>query len=374
MHEQEKVYQLALSLIKGIGFNTWKRIIEKFKTAQAIFQASKTLLTGNLPGIPLSIIQAILAKDTLSVAEKIVGTHQKNGIQVLSFFDESYPLRLKHIATPPSFLFWQGNMNFSMSKVISIVGTRKATTYGKSFIEKFIADLRAYDDILVVSGLAYGIDIHVHKMCLCYGLPTIGVLAGGLDKIYPAVHKKAAIEMLAHGGLVSEIPIGSTLETFQFPQRNRIIAGLADATIVVEADYKSGAVITANFANDYNREVFAVPGNIDATYSAGCNYLIRTQQAHLLTNVEDLAYIMNWQKSSWQNKPILFEDKSFTELSQEEQRIVQILKNSQKEVYIDEISQQIQLFPSQVSSILLQLELKNIVECLPGNKFKLVAF
>ncbi|MHB9147482.1 MAG: DNA-processing protein DprA [Candidatus Amoebophilus sp.] len=295
-------------------------------------------------------------------------------MQVLSFFDESYPLRLKHIATPSSFLFCQGNMNFSMSKVISIVGTRKATPYGKSFVEKFIAGLREYEEILVVSGLAYGIDLQAHKMCLRYGLSTVGVLAGGLDKIYPTAHKKVALDMLAHGGLVSETPIGSTLETFQFPQRNRIIAGLADATVVVEADYKSGAIITANFANAYNREVFAVPGNIDATYSVGCNHLIKTQQAHLLTSTDDLAYIMNWQKCSQPNKLIDLNKEKLVGLSQVEQEIVQVLKLLQKEAYIDEISQQIQLSPSQVSSMLLQLELKNIVECLPGNKFKLVKF
>lgn len=143
--------------------------------------------------------------------------HQGRNIQVLSFFDKSYPTRLKHIDNPPRFLFCQGNINFSMAKVISIVGTRKATTYGKDFVEKLVVGLNGYDDIVVISGLAYGIDIHAHKICLRYGLLTVGVLAGGLDMIYPRAHKKAALEMLANGGLVSEVPVGSLLETFQFP-------------------------------------------------------------------------------------------------------------------------------------------------------------
>jgi DNA processing protein len=162
----------------------------------------------------------------------------------------------------------------------------------------------------------------------------VGVLAGGLDSLYPIAHKKIAVEMLVNGGLVSEIPIDSALEIFQFPQRNRIIAGLSDVTIVVEADFKSGAIITANFANDYNREVFAVPGNIDASYSVGCNHLIKTQRAHLLTSINDLVYIMNWQERLQHNRAVIVNKEELTKLSQEEQQVVQGLKNIQKEIHI----------------------------------------
>lgn len=373
MHEQEKLCQLALSLIKGIGFSLWKRLIEQVGAAQPLFQSSLPTLKANLKGVPYPIIEAIAEKKTLKDAEEILGSHYQSKIQVASFFEDTYPERLKHIGRPPAFLYYKGNINFEHPRIISIVGTRKATPYGKNVVENIIAGLAKYD-ALVVSGLAYGIDIHAHKLALTHGMSTVGVLASSLDIIYPAVHKKIALSMLDAGGLVSETPIGSLLESFHFPNRNRLIAGLADATIVVEADYKSGAIITANFANDYNRDVFAVPGNIYEPFSTGCNHLIKTHRAHLLTSVEDIAYMMNWDKISQKIQvDYLNKDESF-DLSQEEQDILQALKIFQKEIHIDELSQQTQLSCDRLSPILLQLELKNIIQSLPGSKFKLFSF
>jgi DNA processing protein len=370
INEQEKVCQLALSLIKGVGFTIWKKLIERLGSAMHLFDASPSAIKYTLKGIPLPIIQAILEKNTLKTAEKIIEEHAQRKINVISFFEVSYPERLKHIGKSPSFLYYQGNIAFDAPKIVSIVGTRNATVYGKKVVENLVSSLSEYN-VVIVSGLAYGVDIHAHKAALAHGLPTLGVLASGLDKIYPEVHTKTALEMLANGGLITEFPIGSVLETFQFPNRNRIIAGLADATIVVEADRKSGAIITANFANAYNREVFAVPGNIYDTFSTGCNYLIKTQQAHLLTNIDDIAYIMNWNKKSESKPAVHINMRKLAELTREEQGAVYALNLSQKEMHIDELTQHTQLSSSHLSNILLQLELKNIVEFLPGNKFKL---
>lgn len=372
MDNQEKTYQLALSLIKGVGFAVWKRLIDRFGSARVLYEESlgtlKNIWTKNYQ----PIIQSILEKDTLSRAKEIISVHQQMSIQVLSFFDETYPVRLRHIATPPCFLYCRGHVNFGLPRVMSIVGTRHATSYGRNTVEKLVEGLADYG-VMVVSGLAYGIDIHAHQWALQQQLPTIGVLASGLDKVYPAGHKKIAGEMLANGGLVSEVPVGSLLENFQFPVRNRIIAGLADATIVVEAGHKSGAVITANFANDYNREVFAIPGNIDEPLSVGCNNLIRTQQAHLVTSVDDIAYIMDWQKIGQETgSAVRLSEHQLSGLNQEEKGVVDALQLAQKALHIDEISQQMQLTPERLSPLLLQLELKNIVQGLPGSKFKLV--
>jgi len=372
MDQQERTHQLALSLIKGVGFTVWKRLIDRFGSAQALYYDSVGTLKNIFKKGYQPIIQSILKRDTLPQAEEIIREQQQRNIQVLSFFDEAYPARLRHTTNPPCFLYYQGNVDLCLPRVISIVGTRNATPYGKNTVEKLVEGLSAYG-ILVVSGLAYGIDIQAHQFALQYGLPTVGVLASGLDKIYPAAHKKIAGDMLANGGLLSEVPVGSLLENFQFPTRNRLIAGLADATIVVEAGHKSGAIITANFANDYDREVFAIPGNIHEPFSVGCNQLIRTQQAHLVTSVDDIAYMMDWQKATQDTiHHAHLDEGQLAGLSQVAKDIIHILQLvAPKDMHIDELSQQAQLAPSKLSPVLLQLELKNMVQGLPGSKYKL---
>eukprot|EP01132_Coremiostelium_polycephalum_P000002 gene2-3_t len=315
LDEQEKLCQLALSYVQGVGFSTWRNLIAHFKTAKAIFANAPCTLKEELPGILPHILAQIISKHTFVAAEKSLITHQKQGIQSISFFDDVYPARLKHTYHPPCFLFTQGNIPFESAKVVSIVGTRKATNYGKEVVEKLIKGLSSYGEVVVVSGLAYGIDVHAHTACLQIGLSTVGVLAGSLDRIYPAVHKNIALKMLEKGGLVSELPVSSTVEAFQFPKRNRIIAGLSDATLVIEAGAKSGTSITAKLANDCNREVLAVPGPIDAPYSIGCNELIKTQQAHLLTSVED-----------------------YSALKAEEQALLEKLQVAGEEVHMDLLS------------------------------------
>jgi DNA processing protein len=372
MEHQERTYQLALSLIKGVGFTVWKKLIDRFGSARALYEDSAGTLKNIFNKGYQPIIQSILNKETLPRAEEIIHVHQQMGMQVLSFFDETYPTRLRHIMNPPCFLYYQGNADLSPSKVISIVGTRKATSYGRSAVAKLIEGFADYG-VLVVSGLAFGIDIHAHQLALQHGLPTLGVLASGLDHIYPAAHKSIAEHMLNNGGLVSETPVGSLLENFQFPTRNRLIAGLADATIVVEAGHKSGAIITANFANDYDREVFAIPGNIHEPFSIGCNQLIRTQQAHLVTSVDDIAYMMDWQKTNTDGERLTHLDESqLAGLSSVAKDIIHTLQLvAPKDIHIDDLGQQTKLAPAQLSPVLLQLELKNMVQGLPGSKYKL---
>jgi DNA processing protein len=370
MNTSEKVYQLALHLITGIGFQLWSQLIKKFGSAQALYEASRETLQTNLKKLPPTLLKAIIEKETLPKAEALLKNHEQRKIQSLSYFDDTYPARLKHIDNPPSFLYFQGTCSLAMPRVVSLVGTRKASTYGKRTVEKILETLTAYH-VPIVSGLAYGIDIHAHTTALHMGLPTVGVLASGLDIIYPAAHQKTAQAMLEHGGLVSEIPIGTTLENFQFPNRNRIIAGLSDVTIIAEAPIKSGAMITAKFANTYNREVVAVPGNIDEETAAGCNYLIKTQQAHLLAQPEDIACLMNWDNVHPTRPPTIDFKKQLPELSPEELSLVQTLQNFNKEVHIDQLRQQASCLSNNLAALLLQLELKNVLKSLPGSKFKL---
>ena len=270
--------------------------------------------------------------------------------------------------TPP--LYCSNTIDFDFPKVISIVGSRNATSYGKEVVETLIKQLSPYN-VLIVSGLAYGIDIHAHEVAMKYNLPTLGVMAGGLDVIYPFYHKKTAQRMMGKGGLISEYCLGIQPEPHLFPIRNRIIAGISDATIVIEAGQKSGALITAICANQYNKEVFAVPGAIGQSYSAGCNHLIKTHQAHLLTSIDDLMYIMNWQKKDIEDRQTDRIKFDMCYLTEGEKTTVQALAKFHKAVGINDLSQQTKMDPSMLSAIALQLELKNLVDVLPGNKYRL---
>lgn len=369
MDKKEKICQIALSLTKGVGITLWKKLIAHFGCAQAIFQSSAEHLM-NIPGSSKRLAYEILKKNTFRAAESLFLAHQQEQIQILSLLDSAYPKRLKDIIDAPPLLYCQGKIDLNAAKVLSIVGTRNATAYGKKMVEELISGLCAYN-VLIVSGLAYGIDIHAHKTALQYGLSTLAVLAGSLDVIYPSSHKKIATIMRMQGGLLSEHPLNTPLAVHQFPARNRIMAGIADAAVIIEASHKSGALITADCANAYNREVFAVPGSIGMDASSGCNYLIKTQQAHLITSAADIAYIMNWEVGTSVVQPSKYVAGGLSQLTTEEQGTVQALRQLQKEVHIDEISSQTQIPLDRLSSVLLQLELKNVVKFLPGRKFQL---
>lgn len=362
----EKFYQVALSLIPGIGNVLTKQLISYCGSARDIFKSNKSKLS-KIPGIGEKVAASIVGNEPFSIAEKELQRSEKHGIEILFYTDPEYPTRLKQIADAPPLLYCKGKFNFNTEKVIAIVGTRKATEYGKEAIEQLMPGIAKHRP-LIVSGLAYGIDIYAHRSALKHKIPTIGVLASGLNIIYPAVHKETATYMLENGGLVSENRLDTKPDYHKFPERNRIIAGLADATLVIEAANKGGALITASLASSYKRKLFAVPGNISNPYSEGCNELLKTGNAHILTKIEDLERIMDWKADgSVEKKETIVPEN----LSKEEHALVNVLASNNNELLIDELSWKSQVPIGKLASLLLQMEFKGYVKSLPGKRFRL---
>lgn len=366
--DKNLLYYIALNAIPNIGSITAKKLIAYSGDVQQIFKDKKSILE-KIPGIGEVNAQNIIQnKDfALNLAQHELTFIEKNNIKAYSFLDKNYPKRLTHCEDGPLVIFSNGEFDYNAQKVISIVGTRNATDYGKEFCEKLIADLTPHQP-LIVSGLAFGVDVCAHKAALKNNLLTIGVLAHGLDRIYPAVHTSTAKQMVEHGGLVSEFRSGTNPDRENFPKRNRIIAGLADLTIVIESSNKGGSLITAELANSYSRDVFALPGRINDTQSEGCNALIKQNKAHLIQSIKDVEYIMNW-KAEETSKPS--QTKLFIELKPDEQKIYDLLKQHDK-IAIDDISLSAQLPMSKTAALLLEMEFKNVVKSLPGKMFKII--
>ena len=285
--------QIALTLIPGIGDKMIKSLIAHCQTPEAIFSEKKSNLQ-KIPGIGSNAVRLLHSANTLKRAEKEIEFLDSKNIEAHFFTDKEYPDRLKHCEDGPAIIYYKGNKNLNDQKFIAVVGTRKATHYGKTLTQRIIEDLKPLN-ATIVSGLAYGIDICAHKAALESNLSTIGVLAHGLDRIYPQIHSNVAEQMKSHGGLITEFISETNPDKENFPKRNRIIAGLCDAILVIEAAKTGGALITANIANSYNRDVFAIPGRIGDTFSEGCNTLIKTNRAALFQSVKDLEYIMGWE-------------------------------------------------------------------------------
>lgn len=351
-------------MIPGLGNRGIKQLISYSGSASEVFKSSKKKLL-KIPGIGEKLASTIIASKCINEAESILSQARAIGSRILHYTDSDYPERLKQLPDAPNIIHYKGNGALNPKRCVSIVGTRKATEYGKLITEKLINDLKSLN-VTVVSGLAYGIDIQAHRTCIETKTPTFAVLAGGLDRIYPSAHKKYAEAMMETGGLLSESVPGTKPDKHLFPSRNRIIAGLADATIVIEAAEKGGALITANIADSYNRLVFAVPGEIGKTYSEGTNHLISTQKALIYTQVEDLVYHLNWD----------IEDEAPTlplpELENEELKIYTILRDAETPLEIDLIALTSNITINRVASTLLSLEFKNLVRSLPGKKYGLV--
>jgi DNA processing protein len=365
---ESKIYQIALQITAGIGNANAKYLISYLGDATEVYKSDKKKLK-QVPGIGEKVINAIQQKESLGIAETIVKDCEKKGIQILHYTDDSYPRLLKGILDAPNIIYFQGTGDLNPARSVSIVGTRKATDYGKSIVKQLIHPLHLLKPA-IFSGLAYGIDIEAHKEALTTGIPTFGVLAGGLDKIYPGLHKPIAEKMMENkGGLISEYPPGTTPEAHNFPARNRIIAGISEATIVVEAARKGGALITADIAHSYDRPVFAVPGDIGNPYSEGCNQLIRDQKALILTSENDLYYQLNWDLTSDLNEQ---KQKAYDNLPPEEQAVLSILQEYKGTLPIDELAWRSQVNITKLASILLNLEFKGIVKSLPGKKFSIV--
>jgi DNA processing protein len=366
--DQNRLSLLALHFIPGVGDYLVKQLVSYCGSAEKIFKTPKGKLI-KIPGVGSVTAEAILNGKPFEQAEKELRKAEKEGIDLIFFTDKKYPQRLKEIPDAPSVLYAKGNIDFENQKAVAIVGTRQATGYGKECVEQLVKELVPHH-ALIVSGLAYGIDIHAHKQAVKYSLPTIGVMGSGIDIIYPAVHKDTAAKMQENGGIVTENPFGTKPDAHNFPERNRIIAGLCDALVVVEAAEKGGALITAEIANGYNRDVFAFPGGVDETYSKGCNNLIKVHKANLLTSVKDLEYIMNWSTTSQPKKTAT--SISLAEFNEDEQVVIKILIEKKAPVIIDELSWKSGLPVSQLAAVLLGIEFKGVIKSLPGKQYALV--
>lgn len=365
--DQERLSFLALHNTPGIGDYLLKQLISYCGSAEQVFKNPKGKLL-KIPGVGEVTAESIRTGKTFERAEKEIAKAEKSNTEILFYTDKKYPQRLKQIEDAPALLYFQGNANLNCAKTVAIVGTRKATNYGKEIVEQIVKELTPHQP-LIISGLAYGIDIQAHKQSLKNDLPTIGVMGSGMDVIYPSAHKDTAKKMIEQGGLLTENSFGTKPDAHNFPARNRIIAGMCDALIVVEAAEKGGALITAEIANTYNKDVFAVPGSIGETYSEGCNKLIRTNKANLYSSVKDLEYIMNWSTENPETKKIKPTSIDLSQFEPDEQTVIKVLQEKNAPVMIDELTIKTSLSPSILASLLLTLEFKNVVKSLPGKMF-----
>jgi DNA processing protein len=359
-------YQIGITLIPGVGDINGKKLISYCGSAEAVFREKRKALL-KIPGIGESTVSSIVSNKVLDRAEEEMIFIEKYKIKPLFYMDKAYPNRLKHCIDSPIMLYYKGAADLNKEKIISVVGTRRASDYGKEICSQLIGDLSNLN-LLVVSGLAYGIDAKAHQAALQFGMETVGVLAHGLDRIYPYSHRAMAEKMVQSGGLLTDYMSKTNPDRENFPKRNRIIAGLADALIVVESAIKGGALITANIANSYNRDVFAVPGKVIDNFSEGCNYLIKTNKAALIQSARDIEYMMQWEDKG---KKLSIQKKLFEELSPEEDSVLKIL-HEKGDVSVDFIVMQSQFSNSKIAAILLNLEFKGLVKSLPGKIYKAI--
>jgi DNA processing protein len=364
LNKEDFRYQIAFSQLKGIGPVRATQLHAKLPTLESFFQLSKKELRFEL-GLTDLMIKELNRQEALDLADEQLAFNERHNIQTHFFLGESYPRRLKQCADSPIVIFSKGQVDLNSLKMVSVVGTRNITPYGQKIIHELIQSLKGLD-VVVVSGLAYGVDILVHQLCVENNIPTIGVLGHGLDRIYPHKHRKTAAQMQENGALLTEFLIKTNPDRENFPMRNRIVAGMSDATIVVESKQKGGSIITAELANDYNRDVFAFPGDIDRPYSEGCNWLIKKQKAHLITSSDDFLTFMNWKHE----KPKLKSPSLFVELSEQDRKVVNVVIE-EREVHADVIAMKTGLSPSMINVVLFNLEMQNIVRQVPGKRFTL---
>jgi DNA processing protein len=361
------LYNIGLTLLPGIGDKLGKNLIEYCGSAEAVFKEKRQNLE-KIPDIGRITAQKIVSQNVLKRAEEELRFIEKNKIQTFFFKDKNYPRRLLHCSDSPLMLYFKGNADLNVEKIVSIVGTRRCTDYGRTIIAQLLADLKT-DNVLVVSGLAYGIDTTAHQTALENQLATVAVLGHGLDRIYPFQNRSLAKKMLENGGVLTDFLSKTKPDAVNFPSRNRIIAGLSDATIVVEAAQHGGALITAEIANSYCRDVFAVPGRLNDERSAGCNFLIKTNKAALIESAQDIRYLLNWDLK--QKSKQIVQSKLFIELPDEQRTVFEAIQNH-PEAIIDELCDLLKLPLSKLSTVLLQLEIAGIVEVLPGKRWRIL--
>jgi len=371
MESNEKLYNLALAFLPGIGDVSARKLISRFGTAYSIFNASLSELK-KTPGIGELVAARLFNSFSFAIqnAREELEYIYSNDVEYVSILENEYPKRLAECDDSPIVLYYKGVPNFNSSRIISIVGTRNATNYGIDFCDEIVRQIsEKYPEAIIVSGLAYGIDVAAHKAALKYGLKTWAVFGHNMKTVYPAKHKRIAQQIIDDGGaVICDYPHNSVTDPGNFVRRNRIVAGLADLLIIVESGLKGGSIVTANIANHYNRDVFAVPGSLNSMYSAGPNRLIKTHRANLIESIEDIEYIMNWSSENKLTKINVLE--LLENLTENEQKIVDVLKKYEF-LDIDNISRQSGLETNLLSLSLLELEFKNVVKALPGKIFSL---
>ena len=368
MDKKELLSLIALQHIPGVGSITAKRLLENVGSATKLFE-QRDELPSIIPQIQPSLIKALDCPAAHQRAEKELEFIDKHHITCIGYHDADYPSRLRECEDAPTLLFYRGNTSLNPRRVVSIVGTRKCTDYGRDLCENFVRDLAALcPDTLIVSGLAYGIDVCAHRAAIKYGLPTVGVLAHGLDRIYPSVHRNTAAHMVDCGGLLTEYPSHTEPERSNFLQRNRIVAGIADATIIVESATKGGSLVTANIANSYGRDCFTFPGRTTDLSSEGCHRLIRHNQAALITSASDFVEAMMWDAKQ---KTQAIQQSLFPELNEEESCIVRTLEKYTEGAAINTLVAETNFPVHRLSAILFELELRDIVRPLAGSIYKL---
>lgn len=374
MNSQEIIAAIALTKLKGLSLLNARILMEALGSASEVFAHRKDIVS-LIPDASKRLVEAFGDVDeAMKIAEEEMAFIEQKRLKVFTLLDEDYPQRLKECEDAPLVLYYCGSANLNSQRIINIVGTRKCSEYGREVCNNFIADLkRYYPDTLIVSGLAYGIDVCAHRAALDNGMATVGVLAHGLDTIYPSMHRKIAADMVhQQGGLLTEYTTHTTPEKGNFVRRNRIVAGLCDACIVVESSAKGGSLITAELAMEYNRDVFAFPGRVYDEHSQGCNNLIRRQQATLITCAADLLDAMGWENPlANASKPQAVQQELFPDLTDEERALVNTLK-SVDDKHINQIAIDANIPYSRASMILFDLEMKGIVKALGGARYKLI--
>lgn len=361
---EQKLYEIALTLIPYIGVVNGKKLVAYCGGAEAVFCENKNALR-QISGIHENIIKGIDSKDVMIRAEEEMMFIEKNGIKPLFYLDKDYPKRLQHCHDSPIMLYYKGNADLNASKAVGIVGTRNITDYGRYVAEKLIEEL-VPDNVVIVSGLAYGVDTAAHRAALKYDLATVGVLGHGMQTIYPAENRKLSTNMIEKGGILTEFVSGTQPDRENFPKRNRIVAGMVDCLVVIESALKGGAMITAEIANSYDREVFAMPGRVGDIYSEGCNQLIKTNKANLLVNVADIRYVMRWDVDT---KVVAKQMRLFRNFSEDEKKVMDVFAKNNV-VHIDDIIIGTDLSPSKIASILLSLEFDGVLTALPGKRYQ----
>ncbi|HQT21756.1 MAG: DNA protecting protein DprA [Sphingobacteriales bacterium 17-39-43] len=360
------LHQLALSCIPGIGSVLARNLLSYCGDAEEVFKAKAKNLA-HIPGIGPKTLEFLKEHSALKRAEQELKFIDKFRIKAFFLTDDDYPKRLRNCADAPIIVYFKGNADLNASKVISIVGTRNATDYGKEICRTLVEDLKIHQP-LIISGLAYGIDGAAHKEALKNNIPNVAVLAHGLDRIYPAQHRTMAEKILDCGGLITEFMSGTIPDRENFPKRNRIIAGLADLTIVVEANIKGGALITAELANSYNRDVFAYPGRINDEFSQGCNFLIKTNRANLMNRVADIEYLMGWTRD--QALPLKPQLSLPINLTADEQIIANILYEKGS-LGVDDLAILSGFQQSKLVMVILGMEMQGSIISLPGKVYKM---